>query len=343
MNERNSEIKDKLELNTRSKLGNEYLYSECGATISRSTAKTYQSYLRGYIEHLDENSVEALTAKSQNVRSYLKKRARQGKRKATLRSDLTVIKGLYKWIRLETEKEAQIDYLFLENIDIERFRTPPAIEREPLNKSELEALYDELDTFRDRLMVTVGAELGPRNIDLRKIRVGDVDFENRTICLSDTKTSDRYSLPISDALSVELKHWLTLYRPTYPSSEDHDYVFPSKHGGHLSESRLLAIVKEAARNAGIQENLGESKVSEREKDVLGIDSDVRKWKKVTVHALRHTFSHSMEEAGLSPEARRDALNHKSTETTEKYYSSNSTEYKELIRELLHKERNNEDN
>ncbi|WP_323173199.1 tyrosine-type recombinase/integrase [Natrialba sp. PRR66] len=343
MSERNSEIEDELELKTGSKLATEYLYSECGATISENTAKNYQSYLRGYIEHLDEGSVEVLTAKSQNVRSYLKKRARHGKRESTLRLDLTVIKGLYKWIRLETEKEAQIDYLHLENINIGRFRTTPAIKREPLNKDELEDLYDELDTFRDRLMVTVGAELGPRNIDLRKIRVGDIDFENRTIDLSDTKGSDRYSLPISDELSVEFKHWLTVYRPTYLYSEDHDYVFPSEQGGHLSDSRLLAIVKEAARNAGIQETLGESSMSKRQKDALGTDADVREWKKVTVHALRHTFSHLMEEAGLSPEVRRDALNHKSTETTEKYYSSDETEYKELIRELLHGERNNEDN
>ncbi|WP_049896354.1 tyrosine-type recombinase/integrase [Natrialba chahannaoensis] len=343
MSEKNSEIKDGLELKTGSKLATEYLHSECGATISRNTAKTYQSYLRGYIEHLDEISVEVLSAKSQNVRSYLKKRARHGRREGTLRLDLTVIKGLYKWIRLETEKEALIDYLSLENIDIGRFRTPPTIEREPLNKDELEALYDELDTFRDRLMVTVGAELGPRNIDLRKIRVGDVDFEGRTISLSDSKARDRYSLPISDTLAVELKHWLTVYRPTYPFSEDHDYVFPSNQGGHLSDSRLLAIVKEAARNAGIQESLGESWMSERQKDALGTDADIREWKKVTVHALRHTFGHLMEEAGLSPEARRDALNHKSTETTEKYYSSNATEYKELIRELLHKERDNDDN
>ncbi|GAB7018739.1 tyrosine-type recombinase/integrase [Halostagnicola bangensis] len=342
MSRRNSDTGDELELNTGSELATEYLYSECGATICRNSAKTYQSYLRGYIEYLDEISVEVLSAKSQNVRSYLKKRTRQGKREGALRLDLTVIKGLYKWIRLETEKEAQVDYLALENIDIGRFRTTPPIEREPLTKDELEALYEELDTFRDRLLVTIGAELGPRNIDLRKIRIEDIDFESKTIDLSDTKTRDRYTLPISDSLAVELKHWLTVHRSTYPYSEDHDYVFPSRQGGHLSRTHLLGIVKKAARNAGIQETLGKSRMSERQKDALGTDADVREWKKVTVHALRHTFSHLMEEAGLPPEVRRDALNHNSTETTEKYYSSGGTEYKDLIRELLHEEQNNED-
>ena len=326
---------DVSDLKLGSELATQYLRSECGATICLNTAKTYQSNLKGYLAYLERNSTDVLTVESQSVRSFLKMRARQNRREESIRNDLTAIRGLYKWIRLESEEEAQIDYLYLKEIDAGRFLTPPAIERKPLEREELEMLYDELGTLRDRLLVTVGAELGPRSIDLREIKIRDVDFDNRSISLSDTKNKDEYSLPISDPLAVELDYWLSVHRPTYPYSDDHGFLFPSQEGGSLSGERLLGIVQKAASSAGIQETLGISELSPRQQEALGIDSDVREWKKVTVHALRHTFSHLMKEAGIPPEGRRDALNHDSVETTEKYYSLDDTEYKDLIRELLH--------
>lgn len=339
---RDSSDKNRSNFETGSKLATEFLYSECGATFSKSTANTYASYLRGYVEFLENTSSCVLSAEAKDVRSYLKLRARQNGRENTLRLDLTAIKGLYKWIRIETENEAQLDYLYLEDIDVGRFQTPPPIVRGPLVKDELERLYDGLDTYRNRLMATVGAELGPRNSDIVGILVGDLNLEDQLIELSDTKTNGSYKLPISDALTVEFDHWLTVYRPSYFGSENHDYLFPSEEGGRLSTSRLRQIVLEAADKAGIQEVIGESNVTERQKKKLGIDTDVQRWKKVTVHALRHTFSYLMEEANLPPEVRRDALNHRSTETTEKYYSKDSTEYKDLVRKFLHGDENYED-
>ena len=100
-----------------SELATQYLRSECGATICLNTAKAYASHLRGYLKHLDRDSTGVLAADSQSVRSFLKMRTRQKRREKTLRGDLTAIKGMYKWIRLETQKEAQIDYLYLEEID----------------------------------------------------------------------------------------------------------------------------------------------------------------------------------------------------------------------------------
>ena len=186
-------------------------------------------------------------------------------------------------------------------------------------------------------MVTVGAELGPRSIDLRNIKIGDLDLENRSIKLVDTKTNDEYTLPISDALAVELDHWISIYRPTYRYADEHEFLFPSNKGGSMSAENLLRIIKKAARDAGIQEVLGKSQVSARQQKKTGIDSEIREWKKVNVHALRHTFSNLLKEAGLPPEARSDALNHDSTETTEKYYTVDDTEYKDLIRKLLHED------
>jgi integrase/recombinase XerD len=315
---------DRPDLETGSKLATAFLRSESGATFAKTSAKTYASSLRLYVEFLENTSSCVLSAEGKDVRSYFKFRARQNRRENTLRSDLTAIKGLYRWIRLDTENDAQIDYLNLEDIEIGRYQTPPPIERGPLTKDELERLYEELETFRNRLMVTIGAELGPRNRDIVGIRIDDLDLENNIIELSDTKSGDRYKAPLSDELAVEIDHWMSVHRPTYAGSENHDFLFPSQKGGRLSIHRLWQIVADAAEEAGIQEVIGESAVTEREKKQLGSETDVQQWKKVTVHTLRHTFNYLMEEANLPPEVRRDALNHESTETTEEYYSKDST-------------------
>jgi len=279
--------------------------------------------------------LSTLTAEEKDVLAYMKLRARNERAQKTIEGDKTAIIGLYKWYRLETDKSAQIDYLFLKSIKPSRFATPSAIEREPLDPDELKALYDGFETPRNRLIATTGAETGGRNTDLRSLQIDDVDFKAQEIVLPDQKTNSTNTIPISDVLTTELKHWLEVYRPTYYGSEDHDYFFPSSEGGKLNGCTLLKIVENAAERAGIQEVIEERKITKREKEKCGFTVDVRQYKKVNVHVLRHTFSRILEDAGLSLESRRDALNHKQSETTEKYYSSDSTEYKELIRELFH--------
>ena len=336
MSERNDD-RDEIGVNlkTNSELVTRYLRSMCGSVFTESTAKTYCSFLRGYIRFLADRSLSIFTAEDKDVLAYMKLRAQNGRRQRTIAGDKTAITGLYKWIRLESDNDAQIDYLFLKSIDPSRFLTPPPIEREALDPDELNALYDAFETRRDRLIATTGVETGGRSIDLRELRIDDVDFGEQEIVLPDQKTGGTNTIPISDVLATELKHWLKICRPIYNGSEDHDYLFPSNSGDQLAGGYLLTIVQNAAEKAGIQEVIGETRITEREREVRGVESDVRQWKKVNVHVLRHTFNRILEDAGLPLKSRRDALNHECSETTEKYYSSDSTEYKDLIRDLLH--------
>jgi len=329
--------RDEIDVNlkTKSESATRYLRSSCGSVFTESTAITYCSFLRGYIRFLHNRSLSIFTAENKDVISYMKLRSQNGRREKTIKGDKTAITGLYKWIRLQTDRDAQVDFLAIKSINTSRFLTPPAIQREALNPDELNALYNEFKRLRDRLMATVGAETGPRSIDLRSIRIDDVDFSGQEIMLSDQKTGGSNSIPISDVLATELKHWLDVYRPTYNGSENHDYLFASSSGGQLSAGYLLTIIQDAAERAGIQEVIAETEITKREREARGVTSDVRQWKRVNVHVLRHTFNRILEDAGLSLKLRRDALNHDQSETTEKYYSSDSTEYKDLIREFLH--------
>jgi len=93
-------------------------------------------------------------------------------------------------------------------------------------------------------------------------------------------------------------------------------------------------VKDAAEKAGIQEVIGESYLTEGQKEIMNTDRDTKEWNKVTTHTLRHTFSQMMKESDIPLEARQHALNHKNSETTEEWYDEDETDYDDIIQELF---------
>jgi integrase len=100
-------------------------------------------------------------------------------------------------------------------------------------------------------------------------------------------------------------------------------------------------VKSAAKSAGIQEVVAEREPTEAEIERKGA-SDSIKFCRVTVHTLRHTFSHLLEEAGLPTEARQAALDHENIDTTKEHYSYDQSDYEKLIREMRYEEKTDVD-
>jgi len=178
-------------------------------------------------------------------------------------------------------------------------------------------------------------ELGPRNVDIRSIKVDDVDLENQEIELSNTKSGGSYSALITNQLLLLLRRWIDEERAAHPKADTTDYLFPSKLGGMLGSSWFCQIVKKAAERAGIQEKVqSEAPLSEREKKVLGTDKDYIEYSKVTPHVLRHTFNYLLQEAGIPREHRSKALDHNSEEVTKEFYDHKESNYQELMRELF---------
>lgn len=317
-----------LNLETGSVIATQCFEEEVNATISPSTAETYATYVRGYIDFVPyENLLEADVG---DIKAYCRQRARNGRRESTIGSDIAAIKMVYIWVKLETEFEIDMDFFDLDEICASEFQTLEPINREPLSREELEKLYDSFNRHRDKLMATVAGEVGPRNIDITKIKIDDIDFEKNTIKLNNTKAKRTYTQPISDGLAVDLMHYIHQQRDAL--SPENDHLFPSQNGGKLSSSWFTEIVKEAGERAGLQEVIGERAADQGVSAETGDTAEVHR---VTPHALRHTFNHLMSEAGIPIEARSDALDQDSIEVNREYYTPDSDEYIDYIRENLH--------
>lgn len=316
----------------------DYLSEEVGATLAESTAEKYSSYLRQYVEflHEHENQTTVINAGFKHVKQYFKRLAKLNRSESTIESHRSAITNVYKHISIYTDTEANINWLMIrEEIKPSDYRTPEAREREALEKHEVKKLYDELNSFRDRLLVQVATELGPRSIDVRSIKIDDIDFENKMVELSNKKGGRTYNLPVSDQLLLLLRRWTDQERAAHPKADMTNHLFPSKQGGMLGRSGFGKIVREAAERAGIQETeQSEAPLSEREKETLGTDKNYKEYHKVTPHTLRHTFNYLLQEAGIPREARSQALDHQSEEVTKEFYDHEESNYDELMRELF---------
>ena len=168
-----------------------------------------------------------------------------------------------------------------------------------------------------------------------RAKISDDDETDDIIQVPNTKTGGHYPVPISDQMAMSLERWIKIGRKSIVSDPGNTYLFPSKEGGKLDYGgSLTAIVHEAAEKAGLQEVVAQREPTEAEKR-NGVKKDMIEYHRVTPHLLRHTFSLLLEQAGLNTEARRDALDHQSIETTKKYYTHTKSDYERLIRELLH--------
>ncbi|NHX37281.1 MULTISPECIES: tyrosine-type recombinase/integrase [Halolamina] len=306
----------------------DYLRDNTNAKFKESTAKTYSSRLRYFIEHLHEHETLLQNATMKDVGRFMKKLARSGRSESTIEIYRTVITGVMKHIELYRHVEPEVRWeVVREEITPSSFQTPPEMEREPLDKEEAKRLFKELKTFRNRLLVQAGIELGPRSEDLRTIELDDIDIEGREIELKNTKSGGRYTLPLSEDLALRLRHWRSVERPSLPDAEDSKYLFPSEQGGALSGTQFNAIIKRAAERAGIQEVVGTMPLTERQQEILGIGPEKR-FHRVTAHTLRHTFSNLLAEEGYELKDISLVLCHDSMETTQKYYFGNNSDIKE---------------
>jgi integrase/recombinase XerD len=324
------EIPDGLCLQSNCKIVTQCMREEAAGTIKISSADEYSSRIRNYRKFLPDENI--LSADVSDIRTFCKVRARNDRREGTLKVDVSAITKFYQWVLIDTDLDTNVEYAQLDQISASDYQTPEPINREPISREELERLYDCFNYKRDKLMATIAGEVGPRNIDVRKIKVNDIKFEDNRILLNNTKNNREYTQPISDGLAVDLMHYIQENREAWLMSESNEYLFPSQEGGMLSSFRFNEIVKEAAEKAEIQDVIG---TMPAECGVNKQTGDIKNLHRVTPHTLRHTFNQLMNEAGIPIEARCDALDQDSVEVNREYYTPDDEEYIRYIRENLH--------
>lgn len=138
-----------------------------------------------------------------------------------------------------------------------------------------------------------------RTNEVTRIRLDDIDREDRSIEIFSKKTGETRTVFYQPSLDFLLDEWLDGgYRRSFPTSHDSSYLFVSRETGRLSDPMVNPIVRNAAEDAGIQEDLYETKQGHTRK-------------RVTPHTLCHSHAVHSLKSGIDVRTVQKHLGHAS--------------------------------
>jgi integrase/recombinase XerD len=238
-----------------------------------STAKTYILCFERFINYYKESNPMKLDEK--DIRAYLQKLVQEDHSHSAINQSINAIKFYYE-IVMEMPNRFY---------SIERPRKEQKLPK-VLAKEEIKDMIANTANCKHRCIVSLLYSAGLRRGELLQLKPEDIDSKRMLIHVRQGKgMKDRYTL-LSTNLLKDLRTYFKKYRPK-------TWLFESLNGDHYSASSVLAIVKTAARKAGIK-------------------------KKVSPHMLRHSFATHLLENGTDLRYIQTLLGHSSSKTTEIY-------------------------
>ena len=177
---------------------------------------------------------------------------------------------------------------------------PPRAEQhlpETLNEQEVSAILKAIDVDqllgrRDLAILELFYASGLRLSELCNARIENMDLDEGFIRVTGKGNKTRI-VPVGGKARAALAIYMKNERPKLVKSKTSSWIFLSMRGGSLSPERVREIVKQRAKNAGIEQN-------------------------VYPHLLRHSFATHLLQNGADLRVIQDMLGHADIATTQIY-------------------------
>lgn len=262
--------------------------------LGENTAAAYKSDLLDFIENLKGKCVPSFEAVGRDqILDYLSECKDKGFETTTLARRLVSIKVLFR-------------YLFQERIikaDVTDVMDSPKLWRilpDFMSPAETDALLNAFPatskdplSFRNRTILELMYACGLRVSEAATLKIGSVNFDEAIVRVFGKGSKERI-VPVGKTALSLLKKYIAAIRPgLLCGRDDESALFISQRGRPLDRERIWAIVKEAARNAGISKN-------------------------IHPHTLRHSFASHLLENGADLRIIQEMLGHADISTTQIY-------------------------
>ena len=305
---------------------------------SESTAREYRRHVRYFTEYLNNHTDTGLWGcHSGHVEDYYQYMLEDGYAPSSVRVAHAGISDFYKVIDKFAEDarrgfpEVSIDqdpteYASPERLDGMHKKSKKEMRGgdRPLSQEEVAELIDSVPapTVRNRLICKILYQTGIRRSELVRIKLEDIDFDDRRIDINDVKTEDTREVWYQPSLDSLLSMWIEADRPAVFYADESDYLFPTRRGVRMQEQTVSEVVSQAAENADLQEEIYETKRPTNAED----GHKTPTVKRVGAHTLRKSFGvHFINEGGdISFLA--DLLGHEDIETTKDSYLKYSSKH-----------------
>ena len=229
------------------------------------------------------------------IRAFLGSLYREKKKKVTIARKVTALRTFFDY--LLREGMVKVNHADMVQAPRAEKYIPTFLsvdEMLTLLKTEIKS---DMAGLRDRAIIELFYSSGVRLSELVGLNVVDIDF---TTCLMKVRGKGRKEriVPVGDPALASVREYLekkeeVLKKDRYSGSSDP--VFISARGGRLSTRTVARILDRRVLMSGLN-------------------------RKISPHALRHTFATHMMEAGADLRAIQELLGHESLSTTQKYTS-----------------------
>lgn len=296
-------------------VANEYKDNRDSETL-RENARKYSNSLRGtddrlgWFEWLSNERGKAISeATVDDVRRFLSYLEKQGLSASTQTQARSGISLFYQHMTDCDNPVKELEGSWSVTTDKEN---ETGEERKHPSREEIQAMIDNVPTptLRSEIIIRLFYQTGVRRMELATMIADNVDIEKRKIRVYADKTDEWREVAFRPSLRQPLRIWKEGPRTEEPGYHDENpYLFPSPttrgDNDHISGTKIADTVKEAAENAGIQQ--------EYTTDVNGKSRHT-----VTPHALRHAFAVHSAEDGVPAPVLKEILGHHSLDITQIY-------------------------
>jgi integrase/recombinase XerD len=258
--------------------------------LAQASVEAYRADLAAFGKWLGERRLEASRARRPHLVDYLRHlRARRLSARSSARA-LSAVRSFYAFAA------AHLGFPRDPTADITNPKLGLSLPRS-LTEGEVEALLSAPDTseplgLRDRAMLELLYASGLRVSEIVALPRGRVDLDAGVLRV--TGKGDRERLvPFGRSAAVWLRRYLQDARPRLARAGDSPSLFLSARGGALTRQRFWQLLERYGRKAGIRRRL-------------------------TPHALRHSFATHLLEHGADLRALQMMLGHADISTTQIY-------------------------
>jgi len=278
---------------------------------AKSTVRNARSNLRHFSQFLKKQDIAVDEISSEVLEEFFHRMDRENYSDHTIRNRYLTVRQFLDHLGVEEDAENPANQFKISKYASRKNkREEEALKKRVwLTREELNDLVEAAPqpVVRNRCLILFMYYTACRRSEVSEIKLPNMDFEERKARVNSQKTGKTITVRWQPHLDSLLKRWREEYRSAYTTAEDSSYLFITQQAEKVAPNHISRIIREAAENAGIQEVLYEDKAGNERR-------------KVTSHALRHSFAvHWLQPPNKgSLEELKEILAHEDVQTTQVY-------------------------
>ncbi len=285
------------------------IYLKVERNVSTHTRAAYISDIQEFARFLHDNHFiksqdEIIKVEPENIREYLSYLYRQKVKKVTVNRKVSSLRSFYKYV-LRTGKIKNNPAEMIQTLKTEKYM-PNFLSVDEIFELLKEREESSVLSLRNRAMLEIFYSSGLRLSELAGLDLIDLDFNQKLVKVRGKGRKERI-VPVGETALKAVQDYLgKIGEMRKDTSGDilKKPLFLNARGERITTRSIARIVNEVTRKSGIG-------------------------RKISPHALRHSFATHLLNAGADLRSIQELLGHESLSTTQKYIAVNINRIMEI--------------